>query len=251
MLDDDQIKTHQFASNVLNQTVDKVWDLISKKLQKNEPITDYEVQQFMIDQIKNKGCVCEGSPMCAAGKYSAIPHYYATKKSNKVIAKEDFIFLDLWCKQTIERAVYADITRVGVVSNEPDPEPLKVFNIVKKAGDSATDLVMTRMRSQKALLGREVDHAAREVIIQEGYGDYFIHKTGHNIGIELHGSEAQMDSFETKEIREVIPGTCFSIEPTIYLPGKFGVRLEYDILIASDYTTHIFSNIQDEIVCLL
>lgn len=251
VLDDDQIESHLQAAAVLLETVDKAWNVISDSLKKGNTITELEVQAFICQEFEKASCVTEYLPICAVNEHSAMPHYSPSPKTNKTIKEGDFILIDLWCKKKKERSVFADITKVGVALSKPTTKMQEVFEVVKGAQKKAYELICDRFSSKKVLTGAEVDDAARDFIKQSGYGPFFTHRTGHSIDTSLHGSGAHIDNFETADFRKILPATCFSIEPAIYLPGEFGVRLEYDILIKSDFSVQITGEAQESIVCLL
>lgn len=248
--DDHKLQTHLFAAQILCQTVEKAWDLITNRIKENENITEYDVQQFILNEFSENQCETSDAPICAVNAHSANPHYSPSSQNSTLIKKGDFILIDLWCKQKIPNAVYADITRVGVAASKPLEKQQAIFNIVKKAQDAAAELVRQRFLSKKSLMGWEIDHLCRQVIIDAGYGEYFTHRTGHNIDIKDHGNGANIDNFETHDQRQILPGTCFSIEPGIYLPGEFGIRLEYDVYIHHDCQIQITGGVQEEIKCL-
>ena len=248
--DEYKLKTHLAAADVLNQTVDKVWEYISQSLKSGKYITEMDVQQFILAQIEENGCIMADLPICAVNEHSADPHYTPMPDHNKVIKPKDFILIDLWCKLNLDGAVYADITRVAVADHSPTNEQKTIFDIVRNAQKAGTQLIEQKLKAHQPILGWEVDQACRDVIGKAGYGDHFIHRTGHNIDESDHGSGAHLDNYETQDKRELIPGTCFSIEPGIYLPGKFGVRLEYDVFIHPDLRLQITGGTQEGIACL-
>ena len=173
-------------------------------------------------------------PIVGVNENSANPHYSPEKDIFKPIKKEDFVLIDLWAKVNKPDAVWADITWVGFVGKTVPDKYKKIFNIVANARDEAFKLVQTRFKEEKEIRGYEVDDVSRNIIRDAGYGDYFIHRTGHSITTDLHGSGAHMDDFETKDERLLFPSTSFSIEPGIYLTGDFGVRSEIDVYISPD-----------------
>lgn len=248
--DQHKLKTHLYAADTLCSAVDNAWDYIARNLKDKRSLTEYMVQQHILDYFSKHGCVTSESPICAVNENSANPHYSPAKVGSAAIKKGDFILIDLWCKIDLPNAAYADITRVGVASKSPTKKQKKIFDIVKKARDTATKLVKRRFRDNKALMGWEVDDACRKVIEDAGYGDYFIHRTGHSIDQNDHGSGANIDNLETQDHRMILPGTCFSIEPGIYLPKEFGVRLEYDVFVHHNGEVQITGGIQDEITTL-
>lgn len=244
-----KLETHLAAAKVLEATVDKAWRYIADSLMAGRPITEYAIQQYILKEFAQHDCISGDSPICAVNAHSADPHYCAPAGHSQQIEPGDFILIDLWCKQNKPGAVYADITRVGVTAPRPTPRQQAIFDIVKKARDAGTELVKSRFSQGKPLMGCEVDHCCREVIGAAGYGEFFIHRTGHNIDENDHGNGANLDSLETKDTRLLLPGTCFSIEPGIYLPGEFGVRLEYDVFVHPRGQVQITGGIQDSITC--
>jgi Xaa-Pro dipeptidase len=248
--DAEQLKSHFYAAEVVSSTVQKAWDFIANALKAGKTVSEYTVQQFILEEFDRQGCVSEDAPICAVNANSANPHYCADSETFEFIRQGDFILIDLSCKQKIPKAVFADITRVAVAANKPTAKQQEIFSIVKKARDAGTELVRNRINKSEKLCGYQVDECCRKVITDAGYGDFFLHRTGHNIGEEIHGSGAHLDSLETVDQRELIPGTCFSIEPGIYLPGEFGVRLEYDVYIHLDRKVQVTGGVQVEITTL-
>jgi Xaa-Pro dipeptidase len=250
VLSDKQMASQIRAGKILDQIVGATWDWIRECLMENKKITEYDVQQKILADFKKFNLVTDHNPIVAVGAHSADPHYEPLKESSSPVQKGDFILIDLWAKENHEKAVYGDITRVGVAADRPSPKQQEIFSIVRKAQKAAHDLVQDRFKRNKRIEGWEVDESARTVIRDAGYGSYFIHRTGHNIEMTLHGSGAHMDNLEMHDVRPILPCTCFSIEPGIYLPGEFGVRLEFDLLIHKDGKVQISGCEQDQIVCL-
>lgn len=248
--DHDKLQTHLQAAEVLDRAVENAWRFIEVSLNARSTITEYDVQQFLMEEFHKHQCVTDCPPICAVNENSANPHYMPTKAKSSTIHSADFILIDLWCKLNQSNAVYADITRVGVAANKPTLEQQKIFEIVCEARDQATEFVRKRFAAAEPLMGWEVDAACRKVIEDAGYGAYFIHRTGHNIDVNDHGDGANIDNYETQDCRRLLPGTCFSIEPGIYLPGKFGIRLEYDIYIDHNQGVNVTGGVQKSIVCL-
>ena len=248
---EEQLESHLMAASVLDSVVELTWGFIRESLRSNRQINEYEVQQFMLDEMIKRGCVVDHPPICAVNENSADPHYGPLESSSKPICPDDFILLDLWCKQDRSHAVYADIARVGVAASHPTPLQQQIFDIVKNARHKGVDFITSHMEDHKEVQGWQVDQICRDFIHQSGYGEFFIHRTGHNIGEAVHGSGANLDNFETHDFRCLLPGTCFSVEPGIYLPGQFGVRLEYDVYLYPEGKVLITGGIQTEIICLL
>ncbi len=230
----EQFLENQPVAYALNEIVNKAFEFIKKKILSTKITTEYEVQQFIMNEFKKRKFFTDDPPIVGVNENSANPHYTPTKELHKKIKKGDFVLIDLWAKQIKEDAVWADITWVGFVGN-PVPDKYKnIFNVVAEARNAAFNLVDSRFKQGKDVRGFEVDTASRKVIEDAGYGKYFIHRTGHSITTDLHGSGAHIDNFETKDERLLLPSTSFSLEPGIYLPGKFGVRTEIDVFITKN-----------------
>lgn len=251
VLSEEQIESHFIAAKVLEQTITRVWDLIADRIRSGKIITEYEVQKFILSEFTAHNCITENGPICATNGNSALPHYTATKEHTRSIARGDFILIDLWCKKDIPHSVYADITRVAVASSEPTPMQEEIFTIVKKAQERAIAFLIERMEGNQKIHGYEVDEVCRQVIVDAGYGAYFTHRTGHNIDTEVHGAGAHFDNLEMREERILLPGTLYSIEPGIYLPGAFGIRLESNVLINHKYQLTVTGGKEEVIQCLI
>lgn len=247
VLTKEEIASHLRAAKTIDQIAEDTWKWIFKNLGK---ITEYDAQQHILRLMKKRGCITDGAPIVGVGKNSADPHYDCTVKPSR-IKKGDFILLDLWCKEAGEKTVFADITRVGVAADQPTPKQRKIFSLVKKAQKETVELIKMRYSQKKPIYGYEADDKARGVIEKAGFGKYFTHRTGHSIELHLHGSGTHLDNLEMHDIRELLPGTCFSVEPGIYLPGEFGVRLEHDVLIHLDGRVEVTGGEQLSIRCLL
>jgi Xaa-Pro dipeptidase len=249
--DQEKWHLHLQAEQVVTRTVEQAWDYISENLKGSNTITEYDVQQRIIEEFSKQRCITAGDPICAVNENSADPHYTPSKNKHKKISRGDFILIDLWCKKDLPKATYADITRVGVADTRPTEKQQQIFDIVRKSRDTAVELIKRKMASGEPLLGWEVDQASRKIIEEAGLGRYFIHRTGHNIDESDHGSGAHIDNFETQEKRQILPGTCFSIEPGIYIPGEFGIRLEFNVFIHQNRKVQITGGIQEKIHCCL
>lgn len=246
----EQLETHLTAAKVLEDIVDQTWAWISHTLKQGRMLDEYQVQQFMLRAMESAGCQTDHPPTCAVNAHSADPHYYPEPQRSASICQGDFILLDLWCKEKKSHAVYADITRVGVAATRPTPRQQEIFSFVKEARDRATHFIRAHYEKHLPIQGWQVDEVCRSYLEGVGYGKYFIHRTGHHIGEEVHGPGANLDNLETHDYRELLPGTGFSVEPGIYLPGEFGVRLEYDIYLHPCGQVFVTGGIQEEISCL-
>ena len=226
------MKENDTTAGHLRQIVDLTFGFIRQRVTSNTHTTEYDVQQFMLSEFRKRGILTQSDPNCSVNANSANPHYDPTKEIHSPVRKGDFVLIDLWAKTDKPRSVYADITWTGFVGEKVPEEYANVFAVVKGGRDAALNLVRSAFASKKEICGFQVDDAARTFIEEKGYGKYFIHRTGHSIGEEIHGNGANMDNLETRDERKIIPGTSFSIEPGIYLPEKFGIRSEIDVVIS-------------------
>jgi Xaa-Pro aminopeptidase len=208
------------------------------------------VQESVIARFAARDLATHAPPIVAVNEHSADPHYGPTAKHDRAIRRGDFILLDLWAKESAPDSIYADFTWVAFAGDQIPDEHARVFKIVADARDATVDLVQRRVEAGDAVSGREADRAARSVVEAAGFGDVFVHRTGHSIGREVHGTGANLDSLETLDDRTLIDNTCFSVEPGIYLPGKFGVRSELDMTIENGRALVSGEPRQREIVAL-
>lgn len=230
----EQFEENKTAADALYDIVKIAFGFIKEETLSGRPVNEYQVQQLIMEEFRKRNMVTDSDCIVAVNENSANPHYAPDSNTYKEIRKGDFVLIDLWAKKNTEKAVMADITWVGYMGETVPEKYSRIFDIVAQARDAAFDLVSTRFRNKEELRGFEVDDAARNVIKEAGYGEYFIHRTGHSITTETHGSGAHMDNFETRDERLVLPSTSFSIEPGIYLKGDFGVRLEIDVYVDQD-----------------
>ncbi|HLF20143.1 MAG TPA: M24 family metallopeptidase [Bacteroidota bacterium] len=229
--DDEQTRDNFETARHLRQIVDETFSFIRNRISSNQSTHEYDVQQFMLSEFKRRGIMTQEAPNCSVNANSANPHYEPTKDIHAPLKKGDFVLLDLWAKKDKPRSVYADITWTGFIGETVPDEYENIFQVVKGGRDAALNFVRDSFAKKKEIMGCQVDDAARNFIKKKGYGKYFVHRTGHSIGEEIHGNGANMDNLETKDERKVIPQTSFSIEPGVYLDGKFGVRSEIDVFI--------------------
>jgi len=230
---EEQRKDNFETAKHLREIVDLTFGLIKTNINGGKPINEFDVQQFMLAEFAKRDLITETHPNCSVNANSANPHYEPTEEIHAPLHKGDFVLIDLWAKKNKPDSVYADITWTGYVGDNVPDEYEKVFQIVREARDAALKLARDSFAAGKEILGADLDDAARSVITKRGYGEYFIHRTGHSIGQSIHGNGANLDNLETRDERKIIPETSFSIEPGIYLTGKFGIRSEIDVYVSS------------------
>jgi len=251
VLDEDQLETHRRAGVEVQRIKDDAFALIEGKLKRDEAITEYDVQQFILGEFDKAGLTCDREyPIVAVNEHAADPHFEPTPDNTVQIKRWDKILIDLWARLDQPGAIYYDITWCGYAGTEPPDQYVHIFSVALLARDAALGLVQDRFAAGEEVFGWEVDRAAREVIENEGLGKYFVHRTGHSIGTSVHGNGVHMDSLETKDERRLVPGICFSIEPGIYMEGSMGVRTEIDAFITLDGKVEVSGTVQDELVLL-
>jgi Xaa-Pro dipeptidase len=249
--DDEQWAMHLEAAQHTRSAYDVAFGFIADRVRGQGSVRETEVQQCILDHFQKHHVVADHAPICAVGPHSGDAHYSPGPQSDGTIKEGDFVLIDLWAKLDRPRSVYSDLTWTGFVGKDVPERYTKIFQIVARARDAAIHKVQEAFRARTPLQGWQVDEAARTVIDQAGYGQYFCHRTGHSIGQEVHGNGANMDSLETREDRRVLPRTCFSIEPGIYLP-EFGVRSEVDVFVDKDEKVHVTGGSpQTEVVAIL
>lgn len=249
-LDDDQIAMHFEAAKHTDSAYDMAWKFIVERIHAEHHVSEAAVRDRIMGHFRAHGMTTYSPPIVGKGPNSGLPHYETGTGHDALIRAGDFVLIDLWAKLDKPRAVYSDLTRTGFVGPTV-PEPFtKIFNIVAAARDAGIAMVRKAFSAGTVIRGFEVDNAVRQVIVDAGYGPYFAHRTGHNIGQETHGNGANIDGLETRDDRRLLPRTCFSIEPGIYLP-EFGVRSEINILIDGDSKVHVTGGaLQTEIVAI-
>src|SRR5262249_45002762 len=192
------------------------------------------------------GMTTYSPPIVGVGPHSGDPHYEPVSGKDATIGRGDFVLIDLWAKMDRPRSVYSDLTRVGFVGDTVPDRFEEVFAVVARARDAAIAVVRNAYAAGRPIQGFEVDNAARRVIEDAGYGRFFIHRTGHNIGQEVHGNGANMDDLETHEERLVLRRTCFSVEPGIY-QAEFGVRSEVNVYVDAAGQVHVTGGLQERV----
>ncbi len=224
----DQLASHIAAAQVLHITQQKAFKKIEMALSQQQSITEYDVQQFIAREIQAAGAIIEDEPIVAVNGNISNPHYAPTAKVFSPIRRGDVILLDLWAKMATPRAVYADITWMGYAGTNVPDKLQQVFQTVIGSRDHGVDFLRQQATAGNIVPGYRVDEVVRQYIAAAGYGEYFFHRTGHSLGTSVHGNGVNMDSYETRDSRFIIPGLAFSIEPGIYLP-EFGMRSEIDV----------------------
>jgi len=247
VLTDEQLATHYVAQKAVDQILDAAWKEIGTRA-RNGGTTEFAMVQYLQEGLRRANLVWEHGPNVSAGPNSADSHYEPTAANSSPILSGDFVLIDIWGKLASDpTAVWYDITWTGVVNREPTEREQLIFTTVRDARDASIKAVQDAFSSNQPIAGWQADDASRNVIRKAGFGDWFTHRTGHNIGPELHGNGAHLDNLETHDERLILPNTCFSVEPGLYFPGEFGVRSEVD-MIARKGKAEVTGRIQTELV---
>ncbi len=241
---DAQLASHLEAGRRMDAHRRAAFDRIREHLRADERITELDIQRFLRHTFAGSGLVTDHGPIVAVNANASDPHYGPTEQKHSEIRKGDVVLIDMWAKLDVPDSTYYDITWTGFCGPEPRPEIVRVFDVVRQARDSA--IACAKKAVGQALHGFDIDDAARGYIIESGFGEYFVHRTGHSIGTEVHGTGANMDNFETHDDRRIIPRTCFSVEPGIYLP-EFGIRSEVNVYV-SESDAVVTGEMQRELV---
>jgi len=242
------LEMHLEAGRKTDQVRREAFEMVGAVLKKGQTTTEYAVQQFVLRRFAEVGLLTNHPPIVGVNANASNPHYCPTEQSCSVIRRGDLLLLDLWSKVNHPDAVYYDVTWMAFCGSEPEARKQEVFTVVRDARDAGIQFVSKAIASGHAIKGFEVDDAVRGHIEKKGYGQYFTHRTGHSIGRETHGNGANMDNFESHDDRSVIPWTCFSIEPGIYLP-EFGVRSEINMFIG-EHEARVTGEVQRELVLI-
>jgi Xaa-Pro aminopeptidase len=246
---EDALASHRAAGTVVHAAVRAGFAAVRDAVSSGKAINEYDVQQAMLRVFDAAGVVTDEGPVAAVNQNTSNPHYMPSRDRSLPIKAGDFVLLDVWGKLNHPGAVYFDITWTGFVGTEVPRRYTEIFEMVREARDAAIDFVRAAVKNGSTIHGYEVDDVARGMIERRGYGQYFVHRTGHSIGEEVHGNGANMDNFETRDTRKIIPRTCFSIEPGIYLP-EFGVRSEVNVFV-DVATAQVTGEIQPAVVPIL
>ncbi len=244
---DEQIKTHFAARDLIDPITAEAFKEIGRRV-RNGGTTEHGMQQWFMEAFGRENLVTDDPPIVAVNKNSGNPHYEPHADGSSPIREGDFVLLDVWAKQNKPEAVYYDITWTGFVGKAPSHKHRQIFEIARDARDAGVKTVQDAVSAGRQIAGWEVDQAVRGHIKKAGYGDYFIHRTGHSIGTEVHANGANMDDLEIHDERRILPNSCFSIEPGIYLP-EFGVRTEVNVLVRPK-SAEVTGKIQREIVII-
>jgi len=250
VLTEEQVQSHFLAQRAIDAVLAEGWREIGQRLRPSwgggGEMSEFDLMLWLSDAMRREGLVWENGPNVSVGVHSSDSHYEPTRECSAPIRRGDFVLIDIWGRVDTPDSVYYDITWTAVVGREPAEYEQLIFETVRNARDTAIKAVETAFAEGRPIRGFEADDAARSVIGAAGLGRYFTHRTGHNIARELHGPGAHLDNLETHDERLLLPNTCFSVEPGIYLP-EFGVRSEVNMITAPGKAS-VTGRVQTELV---
>src|SRR5580698_2208128 len=234
VLSQEQIVSHAAAQQAIDAILAEGWKEMGQRLRPSsgraaDGVSEFDMVVWFSEAMRREGLLWENGPNVSVNANSSDSHYEPTAEKSSPIREGDFVLIDIWGRMDSPGTIFYDITWTGVVGREPSAREQQVFETVRDARDAAIAAVTSAFAEGRAIRGFEADDVARAVIRAAGFGEFFTHRTGHNVAQELHGSGAHLDNLETHDDRLILPHTCFSVEPGIYLP-EFGVRSEVDML---------------------
>jgi Xaa-Pro dipeptidase len=241
-----QLEMHLEAGRRVDRVRGEAFQKIAAALASNQSITEWDVNRFIRAGFEKSGLLTDHGPIVAVNANMSNPHYEPEAEGSREIRKGDAVLIDMWAKLDQPSAVYYDITWTGFCGASPPSALQNVFEVVRDARDCAVHRVQGAISRSEAIQGFQVDDAARGYIKERGFGEYFVHRTGHSIGEEVHGTGANMDNLETHDERRVIARTCFSVEPGVYLP-EFGIRSEVNVYVG-DGEARVTGEVQRNLV---
>jgi Xaa-Pro dipeptidase len=225
----EQIASHYQAQRAIDEVLRAAWKHMAARIKSGAALSEYEMMRWLQEAMRGAGIADGYGPNVSVNENSSDSHYEPTAENSRQIKQGDFVLIDIWGRMDRPETCTYDITWTGVVGREPSERERQVFSLVAQARDAAIKTVQEAFAAGRPIAGWQADDAARSVIRGAGFGEYFTHRTGHSISTETHGNGANLDNLETHDERLILPYTCFSVEPGIYLP-EFGVRSEVNML---------------------
>jgi len=245
----EQTDSHFAAGKVIDRITREAFQRAAEFVRAGKPLAEDQLQAWILEQFRANGLTTAEPPIVAVQPNNGNPHYEPRPGASRPIRAGDLLLLDIWAKLDRPGSVYYDITWMGYLGERVPDSYAKIFRMVRQARDAAIEFVKENVAERNPIHGWQVDRAARETIRKAGYAKYFVHRTGHSIGQEVHGNGANMDGLETRDDRKIVPRTCFSIEPGIYLP-EFGIRSEVNVYVGEG-EARVTGAVQQEILPLL
>lgn len=249
VLTEKQVESHRLAGLGVHRVLEGVCAWIRQSLDRGERIDEWCLGEKLRQLMDAEGLIGDGPPFFGVDGHAADPGYEPAPQGSREIREGSRLIMDLAARLPGEESVYYDVTWCMQVGRQPDETYARLFSIVHQARSAVVELIRTRLAAGEAVRGWECDRQARQVFEKYGMEGYILHRTGHSIAHECHGPGANLDDYETRDDRRLLPGTLFSVEPGLYM-GEYGVRLEFDVYITPEGNVEILGPIQDEILCI-
>jgi Xaa-Pro dipeptidase len=250
VIDEAGYRSHIEAAALVDRIRGEAFEQIRAAIAAKQSLTEYDVQQFIMKRFGEEQLVTYAPPMVGINEHPADPHFEVSKDAPKTFKPGDTVLIDLWAKNSAPGSIYYDITWDAYIGPRPPATYAKIFAAARDGRDAAIEFVQDAFRRGRTIAGWQVDDVCRNVVKKAGYAKQFLHRTGHSIGVDIHGTGVNIDNLETKDERELIAGCCFSIEPGIYLAGKMAVRTEINMFIRHDGEAEVTGEVQRDLVLL-
>ena len=248
---EDGFRSHAWAGERVHKIKDETFAAMRESLAGGAPVNEYDLKERIVRRFEEEGMTCDGeSPIVGFNDHPADPHFEPVQATSYALKRGDTVLLDLWARRVEPTGIYYDITWCAFAGDKPPAKYAEIFRVARDAREAALDFVSRRLDAGTPVHGYEVDDACRKVVRDGGYAEAFLHRTGHSIGTSVHGNGANIDNLETKDERLIVPGTCFSIEPGIYLAGSMAVRTEIDVFVRASGKAAVVGSRQSELVLL-
>jgi Xaa-Pro dipeptidase len=250
LIGEEGYRLHKEAGVIVDRIRAEAFSQIRNAVASGNGMTEYDVQQYIMRRFKESGLVTVDPPIVGTNDHPADPHFESTPANARPFKRGDTVLIDMWAKRNVPGGIYYDITWVGFIGDAPPKKYQEIFDVARNARNAAIGFVKERFAKEKPCYGWEVDNACRAVVKKAGYAKYFVHRTGHSIGEEVHGNGVNIDNLETRDERQVMRGSCFSIEPGIYLEGEMAVRTEINMFIRHDGVPEVTGEMQEDLVMI-
>lgn len=248
LIDERGYRLHREAGVLVDRIRKEAFAAIGDSVRGSGLLTEYELQQFILRRFREEGLVTVDPPIVGTNDHPADPHFASSPENARRFKRGDSVLIDLWAKKDQPGGIYYDVTWTGFIGGNVPPKYQEIFTVVTAARDAAIDFVQSAFSKGKRCYGWQVDDACRAVVKKAGYARYFLHRTGHSIGEEVHGNGVNIDNLETRDDRELVPGCCFSIEPGIYLEGEMAVRSEVNMFVRHDGVPEVTGEVQRDLI---
>ena len=249
--DDEKLRSHVEAGEKVQRIKDEAFAKMDTCLRDGRHMTEYDVRELILRRFEEEGLTSDGDvPIVGFNDHPADPHFEPTQANAYALHHGDTLLIDLWARRKEPEGLYYDITWCGFAGQQPPPLYQEIFRVVRQARDAALDFIRRRFHEGKSTPGHEVDDVCRRVVTTAGFGEHFLHRTGHSIGTRVHGNGVNIDNLETRDERLLVPGVCFSIEPGIYLRNQMAVRSEINVFITKEGSVEVAGRMQEDLVLI-